>query len=457
MYVQAVRYSANLTWADAMLPAVHALAANVLARRAEAVNMFPPPHPFHGMVYGSPEHDICTAPSFYFSPNVWFCRGLLSLGQLHAEYPALSRNMTLESELLPTGAAWRKDINRAANFTAVRRSDGKGLFFLHPVVGSAYSEQNPPFEVPLPPGKLAPVEGGDEASCIARGTCFASMSAGVAGAAGGGSNQNTNYANFRIFSETLLANVLDPEYEMAIMTFREAHRGTLLGMTRFRDLLDDMPILGYGKSSLAHDRLYSFHNTLAGHSLNYISRGTYWGTEQRAQLDYSVGNRTGIVNQRWRNDCGVTGEDCSLCMVSGIASSYWVRWMLVSDDPDTAIVHIARGAPRRWYGEGGEAFGIEDAPTRFGRVSYSILPAPTSGDGAVRGSVRLALRGGVAPNAAAVPLVAIKIRAAHSTSPLRGSVVLEGEGVLLVAWHPDNETAVVRLSGSVTAFNFTAT
>ena len=58
------------------------------------------------------------------------------------------------------------------------------------------------------------------------------------------------------------------------MNFRESHRGTLLGMTRFRDVLDDMPILGYGASALRHDRLYSFHNTLAGHSLGYISRGT---------------------------------------------------------------------------------------------------------------------------------------------------------------------------------------
>jgi hypothetical protein len=51
-----------------------------------------------------------------------------------------------------------------------------------------------------------------------------------------------------------------------------------------------------GRASLAHDRLYSFHNTLAGHSLNYISRGTYWGTEQRQQLDYAVGNGTGAEN-----------------------------------------------------------------------------------------------------------------------------------------------------------------
>lgn len=64
----------------------------------------------------------------------------------------------------------------------------------------------------------------------------------------------------------------------------------------------------YGKASLRHGRLQSFHSTLAGHSLNYLSRGGYWGTEQRQQLDYGVGNRTGIVNGKWRNDCGVGGE-----------------------------------------------------------------------------------------------------------------------------------------------------
>ena len=81
-----------------------------------------------------------------------------------------------------------------------------------------------------------------------------------------------------------------------------------------------------------------------------------------------LGNHTGIVDHRWRNDCGVAGEDCSLCMVSGIASAYWVRWMLVTDDPDEDLVHIARGAPRRWYGQSAEPFGITNAPTRFGKV-----------------------------------------------------------------------------------------
>ena len=58
----------------------------------------------------------------------------------------------------------------------------------------------------------------------------------------------------------------------------------------------------------------SFHAALAGHSLNYNSRGTGWGTEQRTQLDWGVGNGTGVDNFRYRNDCGTGGEYCSLCM-----------------------------------------------------------------------------------------------------------------------------------------------
>lgn len=97
MYVQAVRYSGNMTWAAEMLPMAQALAQNVLVRRDNATADYPKGHPFHGMVYGSPEHDICSAPSYFFSPNAWFARGILSLAYLHSEYPALTSNATLEA------------------------------------------------------------------------------------------------------------------------------------------------------------------------------------------------------------------------------------------------------------------------------------------------------------------------------------------------------------------------
>ena len=91
MYVQAVRYSGNMSWAAEMLPFVQTMASYVLAKRAAAEEAYPAGHPFHGIVSGSPEHDICTAPSFFFSLNVWFVRGLTSLAQLHREYPSLTR------------------------------------------------------------------------------------------------------------------------------------------------------------------------------------------------------------------------------------------------------------------------------------------------------------------------------------------------------------------------------
>ena len=69
----------------------------LVAGITQAVAEFPIGHPFHGIVYGSPEHDICSAPSFFFSPNVWFVRGLTSLQQLHVERPILTHNKTLEA------------------------------------------------------------------------------------------------------------------------------------------------------------------------------------------------------------------------------------------------------------------------------------------------------------------------------------------------------------------------
>lgn len=464
-FATAARYSGNVSWARALLPSVHTMAQNVLLQwRSDAVAAFPQGNPLHGIVPGSPEHDICHAPGYFFSVNVWGIRGLEALARLHGDFPALSLNASWEQQLAPTASAWRDDVRFAANFTAVRKSDGSGeLFFLSPVVGSVYGLRTAASPPLLP--------GGTDADCVNRTTCFASMSAGLPG---GGSNQHTNYANFRIFSETLLAGVLDPEYELAIISFREAHRGTLLGMTRFRDVLDDMPILGYGEASLRYDRLYSFHNTLAGHSLNYLSRGTYWGTEQRAQIDYS----NDPSKTRYRNhECGIGGEDCSLCMVSAVASSYWVRWMLVTasePQPGSAaeqpVVHIARGAPRRWYAADVEPWGIERAPTALGHVSFTMQPqAATAASPAaaaalrqgllMRGSVLLEPLVGAAPRPA--PRVAIHLRAPKPAGgPAPAPVVNSTPGATLVAWHPRNETAVFSLAAVGTdgrlEFNFTA-
>ena len=48
--------------------------------------------------------------------------------------------------------------------------------------------------------------------------------------------------------------VLHMHISLFLAFSKESHRGTLLGMTRFRDVMDDMPILGYGRGDVHHDR-----------------------------------------------------------------------------------------------------------------------------------------------------------------------------------------------------------
>merc|ERR1712137_504450 len=50
----------------------------------------------------------------------------------------------------------------------------------------------------------------------------------------------------------------------------------------------------------------------------------------------------------------------------------WIRWILVQENRDQPVLHLARGAPKRWYTQP-ERFGLSDAPTRFGVVSYFLL------------------------------------------------------------------------------------
>merc|ERR1712032_343454 len=341
---------------------------------------------------------------------------------------SLSHNKTLESQLGPAAQLWREKLQAAADFTAVKREDGS-VFFVHPCVGSDCGK-----DPALKPG-------GTDSTCIHDGTCWDS----VAQWPGTKKNQIPNYANFRLFSETLLAGVLNDEYEEAIIDFRDTHRGTLTGMTRFRDGLDDMPILGYGWGLLSHNKIGLFHTLLAGHSANYLSRGTHWGTEQRQQQQNG-----GVLDDRWTNNCGDGGEDCSLCMVSSMPPAMWIRWMLVQENRDLPFVHLARGAPKRWYTQL-QPFGLADAPTRFGVVSYSLAVV---GD-TVQGSVTAAPH----PGGSIVDGVQYTVRLISpqwKDGATLNNVKITAGGAKLITLHAENSTAVFALDKPATTFKFTA-
>ena len=68
----------------------------------------------------------------------------------------------------------------------------------------------------------------------------------------------------------------------ALQDFREHNGGCLSGMTRFTDHLDDMPAIGYARSSLDTDRVEQYLLLLYGHAANYQGRGSFFTTEQQS-------------------------------------------------------------------------------------------------------------------------------------------------------------------------------
>jgi hypothetical protein len=59
------------------------------------------------------------------------------------------------------------------------------------------------------------------------------------------------------------------------------------------------------------------------------------------------------------------------------------RWMLVFEDPESETLWLAKATPRKWL-EDGKTTEVAAAPTRWGRVGYSIASKLTEGTISVR-------------------------------------------------------------------------
>jgi hypothetical protein len=69
---------------------------------------------------------------------------------------------------------------------------------------------------------------------------------------------------------------------------------------------------------------------------------------------------------------GVTGDSGTYCVPAQQTIPLLVRWMLVLEDSDDEILYLAKGLPREWVGSG-KQIEIQRAPTRWGRVSFSLI------------------------------------------------------------------------------------
>ena len=304
----------------------------------------------------------------FYSTNLWSWRGWVALarflGDRDGSSIALPGAAALKASLESDAAALKSvlDANLAVDAVPVTAAGG-GIF--------------------LPPWAAANM------------TPYTTM-IGESTYAGGAS-----YANFRYYSETLSSGGLHPELSAGLQQFRESRTGTLSGMTRFRDHLDDMPATGYARAGLVSDRVDSFLSLLFGHIANYQSRGTFQATEQLS-LYGDGGKMEGHFafadSYRGLLSAGRNEVDLDFCVPSTTLVAFMLRWMFVFEGRDDDVVWLLKGAPRRFFLPTRSTYTVEagaplnastyvaNAPTRYGDVGVtvvSIAPAMHGDDGAM--------------------------------------------------------------------------
>jgi hypothetical protein len=166
----------------------------------------------------------------------------------------------------------------------------------------------------------------------------------------------------RPYAELLQADVLPPDLANQVIDCMRAYGATTLGVVanvwRFQD--DGREILGfisygYAQALLRLDRIEEFLLFLYAHRYHAHTRGSW-----------TAGEVTGI-----------TGDSATYCVPAQQTIPLLVRWMLVLEDSDEDKLYLAKGVPREWVGSDKE-IRIEHAPTRWGKVSFSLVMKPAS-------------------------------------------------------------------------------
>lgn len=160
----------------------------------------------------------------------------------------------------------------------------------------------------------------------------------------------------RPYCELLQADILPPRVANLVIDCMRAHGATTMGVVAnvWRFQKDGREILGfisygYAQMLLRLDRIEEFLLFLYAHRYHVHTRGSW-----------TAGEVTGI-----------TGDSGTYCVPAQHTIPLLVRWMLVLEDSDEDRLYLAKGVPREWVGSG-KTIGISQAPTRWGRVTFSL-------------------------------------------------------------------------------------
>ncbi len=161
----------------------------------------------------------------------------------------------------------------------------------------------------------------------------------------------------RAYAELVHADVLPDDISNRVIDCMRAYGATTLGVVANvgRPEPDDRAILGfisygYAQQLLRLDRIEEYILFLYAHRYHDHSRGSWTAGEVS----------------------GIGGGGAIFCIPAQQTIPILVKWMLVFEEPDRDVLHLGRAIPRDWVASGKE-IRIDRAPTRWGRVDYSLI------------------------------------------------------------------------------------
>jgi hypothetical protein len=167
---------------------------------------------------------------------------------------------------------------------------------------------------------------------------------------------HASYCNYRYLPEMISADTFGPAVATRVLRWRRTHGGELLAMTRFEGQLDDWPALHQARAMLETDDIEHYLLLMYAHWAHHCAQGHLTSYEQVGVRPDEHGLRRAVAGQV------APGQ---------VMVPTMLRWALVYEERDEAVLWLCRAIPRRWLGVG-ERVEIKRVPTRFGTVGFTL-------------------------------------------------------------------------------------
>jgi len=301
---------------------IEATAGILTALHDESLRL-PPDNPGYGLIHGWNESDSClmrtpmTWWQPYFANSAFAARGLKDIART---WRMLNRDKT-SAGMETLAGEW------------LRHSQSLSHAMTGSVQKNVRHDMNPPYIGPLPGAKL---------------TFRESMAQ---------EHPSPQQWPHRAYAELLQADVLPPDLANVVIDCMRAYGATTMGVVANvgRPSADDREILGfisygYAQMLLRLDRIEEYLLFLYAHRFHDHTRGSWTAGEVS----------------------GIAGGTALFCIPAQQTIPLLVRWMLVLEDSDEDRLYLGKGLPADWVVSGQE-IGVEEAPTRWGRVSFRMV------------------------------------------------------------------------------------